>query len=211
MSPARDEAERPAGSWPQPRPPTWPRRLAARVLALVGWRTEVVWPPGPKCVLVVYPHTSNWDFVVGYLAKLAVGLPAHFIGKDALFRWPLGILFRAMGGFPVNRRESTGLVGALKREMDGRSWMWLAVAPEGTRKFTDHWRSGFYHLALAAKIPIGLVYLDYRRRVLGISTYLTPSGDEEADLEAIRRAYAGVEGCRPAQASTIRFRREPDR
>ncbi len=189
-------------------PPTLLRRWARKLLALLGWRVEIAWPPVPKCVIIVYPHTSNWDFLLGYLAKIAVGIPAHWIGKDTLFRWPVAGLLRRMGGIPVNRRESTGLIGQLAREFERRSWMWLALAPEGTRSYADHWKSGFYHLALKAKVPLGLAFIDYRARVLGLETYLTLTGDEKADLESIREVYAGKVGKHPDQAGEIRLRPE---
>jgi 1-acyl-sn-glycerol-3-phosphate acyltransferase len=195
------------GSRPVPSPrPTLAGRWARRLLALVGWRVEVVWPPVPKCVIAVYPHTSNWDFVVGYLAKLASGVPAHFVGKDTIFRGPFARILRRMGGIPVNRREPTGLIAQLAREFERRTWMWLAIAPEGTRRYVDHWKSGFYHLALAARVPVGLAYIDYGARVVGLTEYLTLSGDEEADLRRIREVYAGKVGRHPEQAGAIRLR-----
>jgi hypothetical protein len=187
--------------------PTAAQRLARRALALAGWSTDVVWPPGPRCVIVVYPHTSNWDFVVGYFVKVALGLPAWWIGKHTLFRWPIGGLLRRMGGIPVDRTAPGGLISELVREFQRRDTLWLAIAPEGTRARTDHWKSGFYRIALAAGVPVGLAYMDWRRRVVGLTTYLTPTGDEEADLGRIRQAYAGREGKHPGNAGEIRFRR----
>jgi len=181
---------------------SWARRL----LALRGWRVAITPPPVPRCVIIVYPHTSNWDFVIGYLARLAAGLPLQWIGKDTLFRWPVAGLFRRMGGVPVDRRRPTGLIGQLAGELERSDRMWLALAPEGTRARTDHWKSGFYHLALAAKVPVGLAFIDYRTRVVGLDTYLTMSGDEEADLARIRAFYAGKTGKHPEQASDIRLR-----
>ncbi len=192
-------------------PPIRERRWARRLLALAGWRVDVVPPPGPRCVIAVYPHTSNWDFLVGYLAKLAAGLPVHFVGKHTLFRGPLGPLLRHMGGIPVNRRAPLGLIAQLAAEMEARPWMWLAIAPEGTRAYVDHWKSGFYRVATAAKVPIGLAFIDWRTQVVGLTEYFLPSGDEAADLERIRRAYAGRVGRRPALAGEIRFRRRASR
>ena len=185
--------------------------MARGLLRAAGWRVEIAGPPVARGVVVVYPHTSNWDFAVGYLAKLAVGLPLHFVGKDTLFRWPFGALLRRMGGIPVDRSRPTGLIAELARQLGSRPWMWLAVAPEGTRARTECWKSGFYHLALAARVPVGLAFLDYRERVVGLTTYLELSGDEPRDLERIRQAYAGKVGRRPDQAGEIRFRADRDR
>jgi Acyltransferase len=190
---------------PTPSEPTLVRRGARGLLSLFGWRVEITWPPVPKCIIVFYPHTSNWDFVVGYLGKIAAGLPAHWIAKDTLFHWPFGGLLRRMGGIPVNRREPTGLIRHLAVEIQRRPWMWLAVAPEGTRSYTDHWKSGFYRLALAANVPVGLAFIDYRNGVLGLTTYLSLTGREDADLDRIRAAYAGKVGKHPDQAGPIRF------
>ncbi len=187
------------------RPPVRERRWARRLLALLHWRVDVVLPPGPRCVIAVYPHTSNWDFAVGYLAKLAAGVPVHFVAKHTLFRWPLGPLLRRMGGIPVDRRAHRGIVEQLVHEMQARPWMWLAIAPEGTRSYVDRWHSGFYRVALGAKVPIGLAFIDYGAREVGLRDYLVPTGDEEADLGRMRAAYAGKVARRPEQAGAIRF------
>ncbi len=181
------------------------RRWARRLLAALGWRVDVVLPPGPKCVIAFYPHTSNWDFLYGYLAKLAAGLPVHFVAKHTLFRWPVGPFLRRMGGIPVDRRHHAGLVQQLLVEMEKRPWMWLAIAPEGTRAHVDHLHSGFYRLAVGAKVPIGLAFIDYRGRVVGLSDYFVPTGDEEADLARMRAVYAGKAGKKPELAGEIRF------
>jgi 1-acyl-sn-glycerol-3-phosphate acyltransferase len=185
-----------------------PQRWARRLLAAAGWSVEITSPPVPRCVIIVYPHTSNWDFVVGYLAKLAAGLPLHWIGKDTLFRWPVAGLLRRMGGIPVNRQERTGLTVRLASELRHRRRMWLAIAPEGTRARTDHWKSGFYHLALTAGVPVGLAFIDYRTRVVGLGTYLSLTGDVERDLARVREAYAGKVAKHPEQAGTIRLGEE---
>jgi 1-acyl-sn-glycerol-3-phosphate acyltransferase len=187
-----------------PRPQRWARRL----LAAAGWSVEISWPPVPRCVIIVYPHTSNWDFVLGYLAKLATGLPVHCMGKDALFRWPVAGFLRRMGGIPVNRHEHTGLTKRLADEFRRRNSLWLAIAPEGTRARTDHWKSGFYHLALAAGVPVGLAFIDYRTKVVGLVTYLSLTGDVERDLACVREAYVGKVGKYPEQAGAIRMAKE---
>ncbi len=189
-----------------PRSPSLLQRCAQGVLKAFGWRTVLVWPPVPKGVIVVYPHTSNWDFIIGVLFRIALALPAHWMGKDTLFRWPVRRFFLRIGGIPINRRERSGFVATLLEEFARRDWMWLAVAPEGTRSRTDHWKSGFYQIALAGGFPVGLGYIDYATRTVGIDTYLTLTGDPEEDLARIRAFYADKHGRRPQDAGDIRLR-----
>ena len=165
--------------------------------------------PGPKGVVVVYPHTSNWDFVIGMLYRLGHGVPVRWLGKHSLFRWPFAGLLRRLGGIAVDRRAPGGVIRSIAGEFDRRDSMWLALAPEGTRSYTDHWKSGFYQIALAADVPCGLGYIDYRRRVLGIDTYVRFTGNSDQDLAVINAFYGDKQGLRPDQASDIRFR-SPD-
>lgn len=195
-----------------PDPPVPPRAppglvawLARGLLRLFGWRVDLVWPEVPKAVIVVYPHTSNWDFVVGMLARYAAGLPLTWMGKDAIFRWPFGAALRRLGGIPVDRGSSHGMVAQMKAEFARRPFLWLALAPEGTRARTDRLRSGFYHLALAARVPLGLGYLDYRRRVVGVGGFIPLTGDRERDLDRLRAFYADKTARKPAQAGAIRL------
>ena len=197
-------------SVPAPCAPTLTRRWAHRLLAWFGWSVDVAWPQGPRAVIVVYPHTSNWDFVVGIAARHAIGLPVQWVGKDTLFRGPFNALFRRWGGIPVNRRQSTGFIGQLMDEFRRRAWMWVVFTPEGTRSYRDYWKSGFYHLALEAKAPVGLCYIDYRCRKVGLQRYLTLTGDVERDLDAMRAEYADKVARHPELAGPIRFRAEPD-
>ncbi len=182
--------------------------FARWLLSLLGWRLRIVPPPGPKGILIVYPHTSNWDFPIGYLTKLAMALPLSFVGKDTLFRWPVGGLLRRMGGIPANRRERTGLTERLREEYERRDWIWLAIAPEGTRKHVPHLKSGFYRLALAANVPVGLAYIDWATRTVGIERYVRFTGDVDADMAQVRAAYAGKVGKHPDQAGELRLEAE---
>jgi 1-acyl-sn-glycerol-3-phosphate acyltransferase len=182
------------------------QRLARALLRVAGWRLAYRPPPGPKGVVIVYPHTSNWDFPVGMLYKLGIGLPVHWMGKDTLFRWPVRGLFRRLGGIPVNRREHTGFVESMLAVFAARDWMWLVLAPEGTRSYTDHWKSGFYRIALAGRFPLGLGYIDWATRTVGIDTYVELSGDVDADMAMIRAFYAGKRGRRPTLASDVQLR-----
>ena len=213
MTPARlrsmtsPSASPPAPEPRRPGPLAW---LARALLRLLGWTVDVRWPDAPRGVVIVYPHTSNWDFPVGYLARLSAALPLSWLGKESLFRGPFGPLFRRMGGFPVRRGVRSGAISSLAQELRARPWLWIALAPEGTRAFTDHWKSGFYHLAREAEVPVGIASLDWSRRRVTLREYITLTGDPEVDLASFRAAYLGMVGHHPDQASTIRFRAEGD-
>jgi hypothetical protein len=193
------------------RPTSLLQRVALGLLALAGWKTSFVWPPEPKGVIIVYPHTSNWDFVIGLLFRIGHGLPANWIGKAEMFPRPFRGILQRIGGIPVDRRRTAGFVPALLEEFRKRDWMWLAITPEGTRSYTDHLRSGFYQLALGGDMPIALGYIDFATRTVGIDTYLRMSGDPEQDLGRIRDFYADKHGRRPELAGELRFRQESSR
>jgi 1-acyl-sn-glycerol-3-phosphate acyltransferase len=185
--------------------------LARALLGRFGWRIEFDGLPAPKGILIVYPHTSNWDFVIGLLAKWAIGLPIRWVGKESLFRGLTGILFgrvlRAWGGRPVDRHRASGAVDALVVLMDREDWFWLGLSPEGTRRQQDYIRSGFYHLALRRDLPVGLAYIDYARKAVGVRQFVRMSGDEHSDLDQLRRFYADKVGRYPQRASRIAFKR----
>lgn len=188
----------------------WLSRFARGLLNVGGWKVLFDGLPGPKGIAIVYPHTSNWDFVIGLLAKWAVDLPVRWVGKESLFRGfagaTLGRLMRLWGGRPVNRHHPSGAVAQLAQLMASEPWFWLGLSPEGTRRRTDHIRSGFYHLALQLELPVALVYIDYRRREVGVVDFVKMTGDVERDLETLRRFYADKIGRYPAQASRIAFK-----
>jgi 1-acyl-sn-glycerol-3-phosphate acyltransferase len=185
--------------------PTWGQRTALRLLNLIGWRFHFRPLPGPHGVAVVYPHTSNWDFFVGLLAKWAVGLHFRWMAKDSLFRGPMGALMRYWGGVAIDRSAPQGASARLAQTMRAAPWFWLAITPEGTRSHRPCWKSGFYRIALAAGVPVLLVSLDYGRKVIDASRILTLSGDEAADMAAIARAYEGVRARFPQNAAPIRL------
>lgn len=190
--------------------PRWLARCADRVLRLAGWRVHFHGFPGPKGIVLVYPHTSNWDVVWGMLARWAIAQPVRFVAKDSLFTGfagtTVGRLLRALGGRPVVRSHPTGAVQQLAELMDAEPWFWLAITPEGTRRFRPYWRSGFYHLALARDLPVVLASIDYGRREVAVDHVLRMTGDVERDLDAIRSYYAGRQGRYPENAGTIVFR-----
>lgn len=184
---------------------------ARALLRAAGWRVRFDGLPGRQGVAIVYPHTSNWDFVVGLLAKWSIGIPVTFWGKDTLFRVPgFGRWLRWLGGRPVDRRAPRGIVGQMADELKAAvredRFMWLALAPEGTRRRSDNWRSGFYHVAWAAQVPLALVYFDFSERVVGVEKFIGLSGDVDADMVRIRNYLGARVGRRPSQAGPVRFK-----
>ncbi|WP_338845744.1 1-acyl-sn-glycerol-3-phosphate acyltransferase [Massilia sp. W12] len=186
---------------------TLKQKLALWLLLRLGWRLLLAPFPGPRGVLIVYPHTSNWDFPVGMLAKWCCGVHINWIGKESLFRGVCGFLFgrilRSWGGEPVVRNVQTGASAQLAARMREADWFWLAMSPEGTRRYQPQWRSGFYHIALQAQAPLGLGFIDYGKREIGVTDFIMLSGDREQDLAAIRAAYAGRQGLKPECAAPI--------
>jgi 1-acyl-sn-glycerol-3-phosphate acyltransferase len=183
---------------------------ATALLAAFGWRVKFDGLPSRQGVLIVYPHTSNWDFVVGLLAKWSIGIPVSFWGKDSLFALPLfGRWMRWVGGVPVDRGSPRGVVGEMVerlRAAKGRDeFFWLALAPEGTRSYSDHWRSGFYRVALDAAVPLGLAYLDFEDKVVGVEAFIRLSGDADADMAAIAQHLGHRRGCKPHLAAPVRL------
>ncbi|CAG1016103.1 1-acyl-sn-glycerol-3-phosphate acyltransferase [Burkholderiaceae bacterium] len=184
---------------------------ARALLRWAGWQVRFDGLPSRQGVAIVYPHTSNWDFVVGVLAKWSVGIQVTFWGKASLFGVPLfGRWLRWQGGRPVDRHAPRGIVGQMTEELkaakrDGR-FMWLALSPEGTRRLTDNWRSGFYHVALAAQVPLALVYFDFAERVVGVEKFIRLSGDAAADMACIAEHLAHRVGKRPQLAAPVKWK-----
>lgn len=189
--------------------PTWGQRTALRLLNLIGWQFRFKPLPGPHGVAVVYPHTSNVDFPIGLLAKWAVGLQFRWLAKDSLFRGPMGVLMRYWGGVAVDRSAPQGAIRRLAQDMHAAKWFWLAITPEGTRSYRPYWKSGFYRIAMAAEVPVLLVAIDYGKKVLDVTRTITLSGDEDADMAAIARAYEGVQARFPQEAAPIRLAPNP--
>jgi 1-acyl-sn-glycerol-3-phosphate acyltransferase len=158
-------------------------------MGIRGWRFEGTFPDVPKLVLIVAPHTSNWDFLTGLWAKLALRLGGRFVGKHTLFHGPQGVLMRWLGGLPVDRSAATGFVRETARLLRDCDSMTLVIAPEGTRRLADQWKSGFYRIAVEAGVPILPVGFDYSRRVIFFAPLFEPSGDYEKDLAVLRSHY----------------------
>lgn len=185
-------------------------RLARALLQLAGWELMFDGLAAAQGVVVVYPHTSNWDFVVGLLAKWAFGVKVSFWAKDSLFRVPLlGRWLRYVGGRPVVRHSRQGAVAQATQDMraarEGGEFRWLALAPEGSRSRTQGWRSGFYRVAFDAGVPLALVVFDYGRKRIGFDSFWRLSGDADADLAVFARRLADCRGLRHHQAAPVRL------
>lgn len=163
----------------------------------MGWRVEGEIPDLPKMVLIAAPHSSNWDFVVGVAAKVALRLRVKFLAKDTLFRFPLGVIMRRLGGIPVDRSSSNAVVSDIVGLFARRRRLILAVAPEGTRKRVERWRTGFYHIAHAAGVPIVSVALNWKERAIQLGAPFHTTGDLDTDLRALQQRFEGVGGRRP--------------
>jgi 1-acyl-sn-glycerol-3-phosphate acyltransferase len=197
--------------YPTPYPVQFRGSAVARwLLRRMGWAVAFEGLPAQQGVLAVYPHTSNWDFVNLLVVKWAIGIPVRFWSKDSLFRFPLfGRWMRSLGGVPVERTSAHGVVaGTVAQLAQARArgeYFWLAVAPEGTRKYIPGWRSGFYRVAVQAGVPLGLVRVDYRLREVKVTDFIRLSGDETADFQRMATVFEGVTGCRPGHAAPIRL------
>lgn len=164
--------------------------VAERLMWLFGWRIEGQVPDAPKWIGLGVYHTSNWDFLVMLGAAFYFRFRAYWIGKETLFRKPFGTLMRWLGGIPIRRDKSYNAVQQVVDEIKRHEKIIIVVAPEGTRKKVDHWKTGFYYMALGANIPIALAYINYQRKIIGIGPLLYPSGDIEADFAQMRAFYA---------------------
>lgn len=183
-------------------------RLARAVLHLAGWRYCFRGLPAQQGVLIGYPHTSNWDFVVMVLVKWSIGLQVQFLAKHTLFDIPLfGRWLAWLGGIAIDRSASKGVVGHLlglfkQHQTDGR-YLWLALSPEGTRRRIEGWRSGFYQLAMLANVPLCMVRIDYGLKQVDFSHFMQLTGDQEADYAHMARVFEGVKGFHVAQAAPV--------
>lgn len=175
---------------------------------LVGWR---VVGPLPLCETfpeIGAPHTSNWDLPLGLAAAAAFGVRISWLGKDALYRCPVGGLMRWLGGIPIHRDKREGVVEQAAETLASLGWLVLVITPEGTRSGTSYWRSGFYHIATATKVPIFPVYFDRSTRQVGAGPSIYLTGDVERDMNVLRDFYAERRGLRPEDAGEARLREE---
>ncbi|MDH7451910.1 lysophospholipid acyltransferase family protein [Luteimonas composti] len=181
-------------SAPRVRPNALTRWIGRTVLRLGGWRLTGEFPDLPKLVLIAAPHSSNWDGVWGFAAKLALGLEIRVLGKAQLFRWPLAPLMRRLGVIPIDRSAPQGTVGQAVALIQRSERIWYALAPEGTRKRVERWKTGFWKIAHQAQVPILPAYFHYPERRIGLGEPFHTTGDMEADLAALRAWYGPWQG-----------------
>lgn len=180
---------------PRVRPNAFTRWLGRSILRLGGWRMAGAFPDIPKLVLIGAPHSSNWDGIYGFAAKMAMGLDIKILGKHQLFWWPLGPVLRGLGVIAVDRTAAQGVVeqvAARIRDDSGSSW--FGLAPEGTRKRVEHWKPGFWKIAKAAGVPVLPAYFHYPERIIGIGELFHLTDDMAADIARIRAWYAPWQG-----------------
>jgi 1-acyl-sn-glycerol-3-phosphate acyltransferase len=167
------------------------------MLRVGGWGLEGTLPDEPKAILLVAPHTSNWDFPLGVWVQFALRLQASFLGKHTLFWWPFGVFLRSIGGIAIDRSKAAGIADDSTRAFSESDRMMLVIAPEGTRSKSKKWKSGFYRIAVAAEVPILLIAFDYRRKVIRLGPLFRPTGDYEKDLPEVQSHFDAGMARRP--------------
>lgn len=170
------------------------KRIGSLVLKLLGWRVEGDFADHPKMVAIVAPHTSNWDFIVGISARFALRLDASWLGKDALFKPPLGWLMRAWGGIAIDRSASHDVVSQTIDTFTARQQVFLVITPEGTRKQVSRWRTGFWHIAKGAGVPILPIVFDWGAKVIRVQPAFMPGTDVDSDVQKLQSMFANARG-----------------
>jgi 1-acyl-sn-glycerol-3-phosphate acyltransferase len=175
-------------------PPSVGGALCRWFYARSGWRVAGEFPDVPRLVVIAAPHTSNWDAVLGLLVKVGLRIEVRFIGKREAFFWPLGWLLRRLGGIPIDRQHAHAVVDDMAARFAREDKLWLALAPEGTRKKVKEWKSGFWRIAHAARVPILPVYFHYPEKIIGLGPLFHPGDDLDADMARIREFYKPWQG-----------------
>lgn len=163
----------------------------------MGWTTEVTEEHPEKYIICLAPHTSNWDFILGLLYSRARGMQCNFMMKKEWFFWPLGPIFRRLGGIPVYRQKKTSMTDAMAEAAKSAPTFHLCITPEGTRSKTAEWKKGFYFIALKAGLPILLYGIDYEKRLIQCTKTIIPSGDLDRDMRDIKLYYQHFKGKKP--------------
>lgn len=186
------------------------RIMSRQILKWTGWKYTFKFPDTNKFIIVGAPHTSNWDWVMMLLVTRAENLPFHWVGKDSLFRPPIAGLFRKLGGISIDRSQRTNFVQQVIHAFDITDQLILIITPEGTRGKTKFWKSGFYHIALGAKIPVLLAGIDYPTKTVTADTSFYLSGDIRKDMDFIRAFYGNKRGKFPQEQGEPRLAAEEE-
>ncbi|TQV77596.1 acyltransferase [Aliikangiella marina] len=181
--------------------------MCSKILKWRGWTVIGEQPNLKKYVIIAAPHTSNWDFFIFLTLKWSLKLQVNFIGKHTIFVGPVGWFLRKIGGRPVNRNSSKNLVDAIVEIFETSDEFIFALAPEGTRSYKDHWKSGFYYIAVKAKVPIQLAFLDAEKKHIGFGPLIQPCGDLDEDAKKLEEFYKDIKGFKPELFSKIKFTR----
>lgn len=176
------------------------RWISAGILALIGWRAIGKPMAEQRFVLIGAPHTSNWDFPLMLMVVLRLQLKLHWMGKSTLFMFPFGSFMRWLGGIPIDRSQHHGVVDQVVQQYRDNAQLVVLVPPEGTRKKVQNWKTGFYHIANNAGVPILMGYLDAGKKEAGLADFFYPTGNVEDDVRAVRAFYADKRGIRPENA-----------
>lgn len=184
----------------------WWQHLSRLILRLVGWKLVEEMPPERKYILVGAHHTSNWDWAIGFLMMAGLGLKPRWIGKDSLFKGIAGPIMRWLGGISVVRGAQSDFVGQVVEIYNNNKELVIALAPEGTRKYVDHWKTGFYHIAKDAQVSVAMAFLDYSKKICGIGGHFIPSDNLNADMQILRKFYSGVVGKFPENQGLVRLK-----
>jgi len=177
-------------------------------LRLFGWKIQGEAPHYRKFVFIAAPHTSNWDLPFMLATAYALGVRISWFGKHTIFAFPLGWFLRKLGGIPVDRRSPQSLVALMAEKFRSSDYLVLAVPPEGTRSKVALWKSGFYHIAVESRVPIGLGYLDYERKLSGLGMFVMPTGSVYEDMNKVRGFYRNIRGRYPNLESEPRLKEE---
>lgn len=176
------------------------RRFSVFIYSVNGWTAVQENPPPRKAVIIAAPHTSNWDFLYFFGLTNKLEIKSYWIGKETLFKRPWGGMMRRLGGIPVNRSKSQNMVDAMVREFDRREDFLLTIPPEGTRGTVKQWRTGFYYIALKAKVPLIIGLMDYSKKTGGLGPSFMPSGNYKADMQKLSDFYHSVTPKYPEKA-----------
>lgn len=172
--------------------------LVRFILRISGWKIDQHAPEGvKKCVCVVGPHTSNWDFIIGRMAFVMYGLKPKILIKKELFFPPLGWILRALGGIPVDRKKNNNITDLAVKIFEDNEEMYMVFTPEGTRSYNPNWKKGFYYIALKANVPIYICYVDYAHKTGGFHSLFTPTGDVDKDIAYIKSVLSQFKGKYP--------------